>query len=261
MITKAGFVLCLSHDFKGWILFKSSVFFCNWLMLHKLLCTSKQLPVWAWDLPEKCAAQEISFVWQSLSILDICVISFLWINVSEKNVIMFKRSKNGGKICAFFFGNFGVSKIYFHCPKRRTEAGIKNWSCYLWFIFDQFIVGLSAQCVCWGIRIPQLQEGDEMRLECRTCDNKLVFFRWWQRWGHPTRAWKWQALWPAARDTWESVEYGGVMQRWLNMTMVSIKTGCNNEWFQVVNMDTDVMAMLQKSISAKVTTRTRMCCH
>ena len=159
------------------------------------------------------------------------------------------------------FGNLGYKKIYFHCSKRKTEAGIKNWSCYLWFIFDQFIVGLSAQCVCWGIRIPQLQEGDEMRLECRTCDNKLVFFRWWQRWGHHTRAWKWQALWPAARDTWESVEYGGVMQRWLNMTMVSIKTGCNNEWFQVVNMDTDVMAMLQKSISAKVTTRTRMCCH
>ena len=103
----------------------------------------------------------------------------------------------------------------------------RTWSCYLYIcIFELFIAGLSAQCLRRGFRIPQLQEGDEMRLECRTCDNKLVFFRWWQRWGHHTRAWKWQALWPAARDTWESVEYGGVMQRWLNMTMVSIKMGC-----------------------------------
>ena len=79
-------------------------------------------------------------------------------------------------------------------------------------------------------------------------------FRLWQRWGRHTRAWRWQASWRAARVTWESAASGEVMQRWLviHPSKQYHPSSFVHDWLKVLNMDPDVMAMLQKSISAKV---------
>ena len=79
-------------------------------------------------------------------------------------------------------------------------------------------------------------------------------FRLWQRWGRHTRAWRWQASWRAARVTWESAASGEVMQRWLviHPPKQYRPSSFVHDWLKVLNMDPDVMAMLQKSISAKV---------